>query len=142
MRGDLAPEGRETLAMRGRFLVQLVVVVHVERNREAGRQRRADHVVNPLHEGRVDGVGRRLGRVGRPPDRDAHGVEARGFDAREVRVLDLPAPLALGRPFQGVAHVEPFAELALLREDIGAAGAADEQGCESEEEKAHRTIGE
>ncbi len=142
VRRDLPPQGREALAVGGGGVVELVVMVHVERNREAGRQCRADHVVDALHEGWVDGVWRGLGGVRRPPDRDAHGVEARGFDAWEVRIRDFPAPCSLGGAFQRVAHVEPLAELALLGEDIGAAGAADEQGCESEEKEAHRTFGE
>jgi hypothetical protein len=58
-------------------------------------------------------------RVRGPTHRDAHGVEARGFDAGEICILQFPPPSPFRRSFERIPKVQATSELGVLRETIG-----------------------
>ena len=108
---DLPPQAGEPLAILLRRGEDLVIMMHVEDDVEAGGEVGVDDVAHAGHELGIDRVGRRGAGMAREAHRQAYRRESRLADVGRVRIAERPsAPGGLARRLERVAEIDAFAD--------------------------------
>src|SRR5207248_8380653 len=118
--GDLLPDRDKAFLEHGvvdrllvaiqRIAVELAVMLQVDDQLEVALERLVERKVNALEERFIDRIRRIRRRMVGPAHRQADRVETRFLGANEEILVEMQAPIALGRRLENVTEAYPATE--------------------------------